>query len=121
LHYSEQAFPNQDLTSMNEELVINIKKDLAIDLPEKIPLDKLQKQLTIYINQLIQTDFQLLITLLYRIDVSELKLKKLLEEHTDENAGNIIAKLIIERQLQKIKTRKQFSKRDDNISEEEKW
>ena len=106
---------------MEKELIENIKKDMAIILPDKISLKELEEALTIYANQLIQKDFQKLVTLLYRIDVSEAKLKYLLQLQTDENAGNIIAKLIIERQLQKIKSRQQFSKHNDNISEEEKW
>ena len=106
---------------MEKELIENIKKDMAIILPDKISLKELEEALTIYANQLIQKDFQKLVTLLYRIDVSEAKLKYLLQLQTDENAGNIIAKLIIERQLQKIKSRQQFSKHNDDISEDEKW
>jgi hypothetical protein len=106
---------------MEKELIENIKKDMAIILPDKISLKELEEALTIYANQLIQKDFQKLVTLLYRIDVSEAKLKYLLQLQTDENADNIIAKLIIERQLQKIKSRQQFSKHNDDISEDEKW
>lgn len=106
---------------MEQALIDNIKKDMAIALPDKISLIELEEALTIYANQLIQKDFQKLVTLLYRIDVSETKLKYLLQMQTDENAGNIIAKLIIERQMQKIRSRQQFSKHDDDISEEEKW
>ena len=106
---------------MEKELIDNIKKDMAIVLPDKISLIELEEALTIYANQLIQKDFQKLVTLLYRIDVSEAKLKYLLQLETDENAGNIIAKLIIERQLEKIKSRQQFSKHNDDISEDEKW
>ena len=40
---------------------------------------------------------------------------------SEEDAGNIIASLIIERQEQKIKTREQFSQRDNGFDEEEKW
>lgn len=105
----------------NEQLVKEITKSMAIVLPNEISMDELEIQLSSYINQLIQTDFQKLISLLYRIDVSEPKLKQLLQQHPEENAGKIIAALIIERQLQKIKTRQQFGKQDDNYTEEEKW
>jgi hypothetical protein len=105
----------------NEQLVKEINKSLAIILPDETSLDELEIQLSIYINQLIQTDFQKLIGLLYRIDVSEIKLKTLLQQHAGEEAGKIIAALIIERQLQKIKTRQQFKQRDDHFTDEEKW
>ena len=105
----------------NETLVKEINKNMAIALSDKISLDELQIQLGFYINQLIQTDFQKLIMLLYRIDVSEVKLTQLLKVQPQEDAGKIIADLVIERQLQKIKTREQFKQQDNNFSEEEKW
>ena len=80
-----------------------------------------KKQIADRINDLIQTDFQKLISLLYRLDVSEEKLKHLLKENTGADAGLIITDLIIERQIEKIKSRQQFSQRDSNIDEEEKW
>ena len=106
---------------MDKQLIENIRKDMAIALPDKISFVELEELLTIYANQLIQKDFQKLVTLLYRIDVSEAKLKYLLQLQRDENAGNIIAKLIIERQVEKMKSRQRFSKHNDDISEEEKW
>ena len=104
----------------NIELIHAINNDLSASLPEKISLDELYGQLTGYINELIKNDFEKLITYLYRIDVNEQKLKQLLKQFAGQDAGNIIATLIIERQLQKIKTRQEFSRRDNNM-EEEKW
>ena len=102
----------------NEELISSINKDLAVTLSEKISFDELQKILSEHVNMLIQKDFQKLLSILYRIDVSEEKLKQMLSL-SDEDAGKIIAELIIERQIQKIKSRQQFSQRDNNFSEEE--
>jgi hypothetical protein len=73
------------------------------------------------INELIQNDFQKLISILYRLDVSEEKLKHLLKENTQHDAGLIITDLIIERQIQKIKSRQRFGRRDNDIDENEKW
>jgi len=105
---------------MNKELITIINKELAIELPEKISLDELKKDLSIFINQLIQRDFHSLVALLYRIDISEPKLKKLLDE-MDENAGDIIAILIIERELEKLQSRREHNQKDGSVSEEEKW
>ena len=102
-------------------LIKHVNKELTIELPEKISLQELQEQLSIHINYLISHQFEQLISLLYRIDISEAKIKSLLQNYPDENAGNIIAALIIERQLEKIKTRQQFHQSDDTNSEEEKW
>ncbi len=72
------------------------------------------------INDLILHDFNKLVMLLYRIDVSEKKLTALLKENNATDAADIIATLVIERQEEKIKSR-QESRRDNNFNEEEKW
>jgi hypothetical protein len=112
----------------NAELITLLNNDLSIDIAEKISYPELHSQLSAYINSLIKDDFDKLITYLYRIDVNEQKLKALLQQNADEDAGNIIATLIIERQQQKIKTRQQYSLRHQNLpskqagfDEEEKW
>ena len=81
----------------------------------------MQSRLETYINQLIKDDFEKLVTYLYRIDVNEQKLKLLLHQFPEEDAGKIIAALIIERQQQKIKTRELFREQGDDIEGEEKW
>lgn len=107
---------------MEQATVIQtINTDLAIALPEEMGAEELTNSLSVYINQLIQTDFQKLVALLYRIDVHEEKLKHLLIDHPDEDAGKIIATLIIERTLQKIKFKKQFSDKFITDDDEEKW
>ena len=83
------------------------------------PVDK--QILANKINELINNDFQKLVSILYRMDVSEMKLKQLLKENAGTDAGLIIADLMIERQEEKIKFRQQFNKRDENISDDEKW
>lgn len=105
----------------NDDLIYFLNKELSVELPEKISYSEIQTQLAVYINRLIKNDFDKLIAYLYRIDVNEQKLKLLLKQFPDEDAGNIIASLIIERQQQKIKSREQFNKHDNNFDEEEKW
>jgi hypothetical protein len=102
-------------------LIQNINKDLAIALPDEISFEELQLQMSAHINHLIKNNFEALITLLYRIDVSEDKLKNLLRSNPNEDAGNTIAALIIERQQQKITFKKQFTNKSSGSSNEEKW
>ncbi len=104
-----------------KELILILNNELALEMPEKISFEELRENLSHHINSLIQTNFQKLVVLLYRIDVSESKLKTLLLENTDAHAGAIIADLIIERQLQKLKSRQEFRNQDKNIPDEEKW
>lgn len=103
------------------DIIQTINTDLSITLPEKMGDEELTAALAEYINQLIQNDFQRLVSLLYRIDVHEEKLKHLLIDHPQEDAGKIIATLIIERTRQKIIFKKQFSDKSFTDDEEEKW
>ena len=77
-------------------------------------------QLADYVNEMILHDFTGLLNLLYRLDVSETRVRTILDEMQQEDAGNIIAAVIIERQLQKIKTKQQY-KQEGEIPEDEKW
>lgn len=79
-----------------------------------------KEQLTAAINDLINTDFDALITLLYRLDVDEQKVKSTLSSHPDANAGLLLAELILERQAQKEKTKQQFTQHHP-IDEKDKW
>jgi hypothetical protein len=107
--------------SSEQNIVSLINNELALELPETISFNELQLQLSAYINQLINHDFEKLIYYLYRIDIHEGKLKQLLQDHEGENAAAIIAQLIIDRQLQKIKSRAEFKSLAETESDEEKW
>ena len=106
---------------IHAELIQTINTDLALELPEKISFDEMQNELSAYINHLIKTDFEKLVAYLYRIDVSEEKLKFFLIDHPNEDAGKIIAGLVIERLQQKVNLRKQFFGKFFTDNDEEKW
>ncbi|MEN9697104.1 MAG: hypothetical protein RLZ56_525 [Bacteroidota bacterium] len=73
-------------------------------------LEKLNKpQLEDAINELIKNDFSRLVQILYRIDVSEAKLKYLLNSHPNEDAGKLIAQVILERLAATKKARESFN------------
>jgi hypothetical protein len=99
------------------EIADNICREF--DLPVG-SADNLHDNLSRVINQLILQDFSFLINALYRLDISENKVKDLLKGNSQHNAGDLIAVLIIERQLEKIKTRGLFNNHED-IPDEEKW
>ena len=79
-----------------------------------------REELAAFVNHLINIDFEKLVFLLYKIDVSESTIKQLLALPSANNAGKLIADAIIKRQLQKIESRQQF-KQSINIAEEDKW
>lgn len=105
----------------NMDVINYFNKELSLQIPLNVSYQQLHALLSSHINNLVKNDFEKLVAYLYRIDVNEEKLIKILKQYPDEDAGNIIASLILERQEQKIKTREQFSKRADDLDSEEKW
>ena len=102
----------------SEQVLEEVSKELEVIVKD----DTITKQVLVdKINDLINNDFQKLVLILYRVDVSEIKLKQLLNENPGTNAALIIADLMIERQAEKIRFRQQFNKRDENISDDERW
>lgn len=79
------------------------------------------EQLVAFVNELITQDFNQLLLLLYRLDINEKKLKQTLADHPDQNAGELIAKLIVDRQAEKKRSREALKQKDWESSEEEKW
>ncbi|MGZ8557097.1 MAG: hypothetical protein ACXWWC_02120 [Chitinophagaceae bacterium] len=113
------------MLSADKNMVAAIRSSLDIDLQESVTIDELKNILAGYINQLISNNFNKLISLLYRMDVNEANLMQLLHDNQAEDAGIIIANLIIERQLQKIKSKKENKGNNiisgDEMNENEKW
>jgi len=104
----------------NNESLVNVAKELGLSvIADESAVNK--AILITRINELIETDFQKLVSILYRMDVSEKKLTFLLQDNPGKDAANIIAELMIERQAQKIRSREAFRKDDSEIDEEEKW
>jgi hypothetical protein len=81
---------------------------------------ELKQKLAAYINELLVHDFSRLVQLLYRIDVDEQRLKKLLQQFPQEDAGVLITALILQRQEEKLKSRLS-SRPNEDISEKERW
>jgi hypothetical protein len=75
-----------------------------------LELEKLStSQLADFVNECIKSDFSRLVQLLYRIDVSEQKLKTILLANPNEDAGKLIAAIIVERLAATKKARESFS------------
>jgi hypothetical protein len=102
-----------------------------ISIPDKImvvtnsigkkPSGEIREKLIDLINNLINKDFQALVQLLYRVDVDEKKIRLYLGQSKNEDSASILADMIIERQLQKIESRKNFGASNNNESDEERW
>lgn len=104
-----------------EEIRSFLRQELSIQLSGGATMQQLLEAVKEKIQVLIDTDFQQLINVLYRIDVSEHKLKRLLKENHGQDTALIISNLVIERQIQKAKSRAVFNNHATDTNTEEKW
>ncbi|RFM30435.1 hypothetical protein [Deminuibacter soli] len=110
---------NNDTNQEVQQEIIRIAASTAL-----VPVSSFElfrEQLAAYIHTLINQHFPQLVQLLYRLDVSEKKLKTALANAAGNDAGLLIADLIIQRQLQKIETRRKYRSDNTNIPDDEKW
>lgn len=100
-----------------ENLKFNIQHQLTLrpDLVDKINSEEeLLQLITQYVQELVNHNFQELLRLLYRLDVSEQKVKQIVLEGGSENAAQNIARLILAREKEKMETRKKFGSEESN-------
>jgi hypothetical protein len=102
----------------------DLNNSYGFNLPEVLTIDALETILAEKINTMIIADFNGLVQLLYRIDVSEPSLRQLLIDNPTTEAGKLISRLILERLWQKILTRRKYNNNQGyrpNANEEERW
>ena len=114
------------MTAGEDENLIagQLQNELPIVEVEVSSFEDLKGKWASYFNNLIQNDFPKMVDLFYRIDISEDKLRRILKENPDENAGKMITSMVIDRLWQKIRSREAFPSKPDDFSgdpEVEKW
>ncbi|AYD46298.1 hypothetical protein [Arachidicoccus soli] len=90
-------------------------------LKEPISEEDLVKKLAVIVERWIEKDFNQFVEILYRVDINEKVLKDKLNNAAIGETGEIIAKLLLERQKQKLVLRNQFHFSKENIPEDERW
>lgn len=101
--------------SLNEELSEMLQTDLDQALEKKtIENDDLLAILADRIRELLRTNLDGLMSMMYRLDIDEAKIADALSPHQAEDAGTILARLIILRQQQRMHTRKKYSQSDED-------
>ncbi len=74
---------------------------------------ELMEQLTPAIEYMLSSNGAKLMQVLYRIDIAEEKLKTAIERFTDLSFAQVIARLIIEREMQKVLTRRIYKSQQE--------
>ncbi len=69
-----------------------------------------RKVLVTFIDDLLRNDFNRLLSILYRVDISEEKLKRTLAQNKDTQvrSAELIAQLLVEREQEKIISRAKY-------------
>lgn len=93
---------------MTNELT-NYREPSAKDY-ETLDRSTLEERLSMFIKDLLEHDFTKLTNMIYRHDVNEAKFNLALGQPSLPLQARAIAQLVIERELQKIETRKKYSK-----------
>lgn len=105
---------------MEKNIINYLSEVFAVSFNPEVNTGQLEAIMAERINYLLINDFPKLLQLLYRIDISESKLKSLISSNPGIDSGKIIANMIIERQLEKARLREHFKKTDTG-DDEEKW
>jgi len=98
----------------------SIERIFDIQIQEKADLNKLKERLTEELVYMLLHKMEALLQVLYRIDVNEKKVKACFDESQPDRIAPRLADLIIEREIQKSLTRKEYRERDNNSLKNEK-
>ena len=102
----------ENLTPIADSLFTSFEIDpsyLPVAGSEDERFQELRKVLIRRIEELIEKDVEKLKWILYRIDVNERKVHEALATNAQLHYPEILADLIIERQIEKVKTRQKYS------------
>jgi hypothetical protein len=94
---------------LEENSIIPQGEPLAYEY-ETLSRQELKSRLTILIEGLLRTNFEKLCNMIYRHDVDETKFNAALQEGSIFDQASSIADLVIDRELQKVETRKAYRK-----------
>jgi orotate phosphoribosyltransferase-like protein len=94
------------------EVSILIRRDFNLgneELVQQTTMDELKVRLTQIVTYLLDKDFEKFLHAMYRMDINEEKLKVALASDPPEQVAPNVAQLIIQRELQKVETRRKYS------------
>jgi hypothetical protein len=105
--------------SISGELLKHSLEESGLDLA--FTEDTPYEQLCAYIRWLMEYKMDFLLSLMYRLDITESSIKKALHPGNPEEPANTLANLIIERQLNRIETKKKYSSGTNLLPGDMEW
>ena len=101
----------------SKELSQAISSRFEISVSENYTLDDLKKALSIRILDLLDKNLERLLSMLYRVDLNQKKLDEIFETGSKDEIAMKIAESVIDRQLEKIKTREFYKNEESGLIE----
>ncbi len=74
-----------------------------------VSFEEIHRVLTERIHELLEKNLEKLIFILYRIDVGQKKTDEIFNNPSKEEIASLLATAVIDRQLEKVKTRRKYS------------
>ena len=104
--------------SILQETALALKDDWDLQLPDTLSEEAILKLLADRIVTILERGPETFFQLMYRLDISEKKLNAVLQ---DDDVAAKIARLIYDRQLQKIQSRHEHRMESEGDDAELKW
>lgn len=101
-----------------QEAAIALKEEWGVTIPDLYSEEAILKMLEQRVIHLIETEPESFIPLMYRLDISEKKLNGVMNE---ADVAHKIARLIYDRQIQKIQSRRFYRSTDAANDPDLKW
>lgn len=102
---------------MSDPIRTQLQQSIGFELPES----NWKIRLIDEIRFLLENDFHKLISILYRMDVSEGKLRGLLQDNPGKDAAELIAAIMLERAAARQKTKEAYGRPNPDDETEERW
>jgi len=97
------------MTEDNKQVYEIISGNFELEKVNEITIEEIQRILTERIREMLDKNVEKLILILYRIDVNQKKTDGIFKSPFKDEIAENLAAAVIERQLEKIETRKKYS------------
>lgn len=98
-------------THSSQAAVLLLCDKIGIEVSETVEPTDAYAQMVDYIEQLADENFNTLVALLYRLDISEDRVRLVIMQNPGVSAGKLITDLMIEREQEKIISRAKYKQR----------
>ena len=100
-----------------KEVYSIISLNFELQKADVLTIDDVKRILGARIRELLDKNVELLVSIIYRIDLSQKKIDEIFKNESKDEIALQIADAVIERQLLKVQTRKLYKNKGDKLEE----